>query len=413
MIAIAGAGLSGLVCALELNKAGLPFVLLEKSRRVGGRIGSIREDGFTFDLGFQVLLDSYAAVRTYLDLPGLGPRYFEAGAIMWDAGRRFVVRKPSSPTDFATVWQSAVDRGFRWSDKARMALIGAGLLLRSDEGILENAHNPTANTYLRGFSDEALERFLRPFFGGVLIDNELETSATLLRYYFKKFLTGRTLVPRFGMQAIPEQLLTKVPAQRLRFEAEVSEVRFEHGRAHALRLESGEEIDVKAVVLACPEPVASRLIGGLARPPHAVSALYFTAQGSLYPDRLLVLPAGRRKLVRNFVQITNVSPDYAPQGVHLVSATVLKPRVSKEEVMVADQEIREVFGLARGALRHVRTVEVPYAVPVQPPESSFARSFTKPFANVWQCGDQVTHASIQGAMESGRAVAQALQQGFA
>ncbi|HEY0789931.1 MAG TPA: NAD(P)/FAD-dependent oxidoreductase [Chthoniobacterales bacterium] len=409
MIAIVGAGLSGLVCALDLTKAGVPFVLLERSRRVGGRVGSIREDGFTFDLGFQVLLDSYPAVSTYLDLPGLGPRYFESGAMMWDAGRTYVVRKPSSPADLATAWQSTLDRGLRWNDKLRLALIAAGLLLRSDEGILENAWNPTADAYLHGFSKEALERFFRPFFGGVLIDNELATSATLLRYYFKKFVTGRTLLPRFGMQAIPEQLLTKVAAEQVRFEAEVSEVRFEHGRARVLRLASGEEIAVEHVVLACPEPVSSRLIGGLARPPHGVSALYFTAPASLYRERLLVLPAGRQRLVRNFVQITNVSPDYAPEGVHLVSATVLKPGVCKEEVALADQEIREVFGLARGALRHLRTVEVPYAVPVQPPRSVFTRLFAKPFPNVWQCGDQVTHASIQGAMESGAAVAEALR----
>ena len=412
MIVIVGAGLSGLVCALELANAGAPFVLVEKNSRAGGRLGSIYEDGYTFDLGFQVLLDNYPAVRAYLDIDALGPRYFDPGALIWDAGQTFTFRRPESWADFKSALQSAADPGLSWGDKLRLGVIGAGLLARGDdEAILDEAFEVSTKTYLDGFSDAAIERFFRPFFGGVLLDNELETSATLFRYYFKKFLTGQTLVPRSGLQAIPDQLARRLPAGTLRLETEVTAVAIESDKASAVRLASGEEIQLDQLVLACPEPVTAKLIGARVRDAHPAGVLYFRAERSIYPEKLLVLQTGRSKLVRNLVQITNISPDYAPPGVHLVSATVLRGRVTPADTAAAEQEINQIFKLAPGTLRHVRTVEIPYAVPVQPPGSVVTQKFAKPLPNVWRCGDQISHASFQGAMDSGAATARAILHG--
>lgn len=411
MIVIIGAGLSGLVCALELARAGTPFLLIEKNTRVGGRLGSIYEDGYTFDLGFQVLLDNYPAVRAYLDIDALSPQYFEPGALMWDAGRTFTFRRPETWADFRSALQTATDPGISWNDKLRLGLISAGLLARSDESILNESFEVSTESYLHGFSDAALERFFRPFFGGVLLDNDLETSATLFRYYFKKFLTGRTLVPRFGLQAIPDQLARHLPAGTLRLDTEVTAVAFERDKAAAVRLASGEEITLDQLVIASPEPVTAKLIGARVREAHPAAVVYFRAEHSIYPEKLLVLQTGRSKLVRNLVQITNIARDYAPAGVHLISATVLRARVSPAELEAAEQEINEMFKLKPGTLRHVRTVEIPYAVPVQPPGSVFTQKVAKPFPNVWRCGDQIAHASFQGAMESGAVTARTILQG--
>lgn len=48
---IVGGGLTGLSLAAGLDRAGVGFVLLERSERLGGQIRTIREQGFTYEVG--------------------------------------------------------------------------------------------------------------------------------------------------------------------------------------------------------------------------------------------------------------------------------------------------------------------------------------------------------------------------
>ena len=70
-IYIVGAGLSGLVAALELEKSGFEPVILEASDRVGGRMKTDVVDGFRLDHGFQVLNTAYPEAKRYLDFSAL------------------------------------------------------------------------------------------------------------------------------------------------------------------------------------------------------------------------------------------------------------------------------------------------------------------------------------------------------
>jgi phytoene dehydrogenase-like protein len=404
MVIIVGGGLAGLACAATLQEHGKEYLLLERSPRLGGRIGSLIENSFTFDLGFQILLDSYPAAREILDLPALEPRYFEPGAVIWDNGRFFRLRRPALQGD--GILGPSMDNGLSWTDKVRLALIAAGLMVRSDDEILSGTGDLPTKDYLRGFSDEAFERFFRPFFGGILLDNDLESSSVLFRFYFRKFVTGRALVPKKGMQAIPDQLAARVPAERLKMQTEVASLHFELGRVTGVSLANGQFLAVSELVLACDQPHTSALLGKNAAPGRSVSVLYYQCERSLYPDKMIILPTGRKRTIRHLVQLTNIAPEYAPAGSHLLSATVLKPTISSIDQDQALAEIAELFPIARDSLKLIKNVEIPYAVPQQGPGRRFDQSLAKPFPNVWLSGDQVSHGSIQGALESGRAVAQ-------
>jgi phytoene dehydrogenase-like protein len=50
-VAIVGAGLAGLACAVELRAAGVDVTVYEASDGVGGRVRSDAVDGFTLDRG--------------------------------------------------------------------------------------------------------------------------------------------------------------------------------------------------------------------------------------------------------------------------------------------------------------------------------------------------------------------------
>lgn len=53
-VAVVGAGISGLVSAYVLAKAGVEVVLFEKEDYLGGHSKTVNFDGFDLDLGFMV-----------------------------------------------------------------------------------------------------------------------------------------------------------------------------------------------------------------------------------------------------------------------------------------------------------------------------------------------------------------------
>ena len=67
-VVVIGAGAAGLVCALDLVRAGVDCTVVEASDGVGGRVRTDGVDGFLLDRGFQILLTAYPEVRRRLDL---------------------------------------------------------------------------------------------------------------------------------------------------------------------------------------------------------------------------------------------------------------------------------------------------------------------------------------------------------
>ncbi|MBV9128381.1 MAG: FAD-dependent oxidoreductase [Verrucomicrobia bacterium] len=434
MTVIVGAGLAGLVCARLLAERGgaREFLLLEAEAEPGGRVRSQRTaEGYTLDRGFQVLLDSYPAVRRHLDLAALAPRYFGSGAILAEPGtaKRWLVSDPRRhPGD---AWQTALTGAFPLADKARLLALVAQVLATPDDALLAETRSArdvsTAHfLWARGFSPAVIERFLRPFFGGVFLDDRLATSAGLFRYYLKKFSTGRALLPALGMGEIPRQLARDLPPGVLRLNCRVARIETAASqRATAVVTESGERIPCDRLLLATDPPAAARLLGKLEASERAERealgdlTLYFSSAAPLYPQPLLVLPAGRGRLVRDFAQVTNVAPEYAPPGRHLLSATVLDRPGAKHAFDLRDddalfaaaqREIAAVFPTADRLLEPLAVVRIRYGQRPQP--AGFARDLTAApapthLANVWRLGDGTTANSIQTAMTSGEQTAKA------
>ena len=82
----------------------------------------------------------------------------------------------------------------------------------------------SAMEFLRefGFSPEVIQRFFRPFFGGVFLESELQTSCRMLQFVFRMFAAGHATLPAEGMGAIPKQLADPLPKDRLRLASEVT-----------------------------------------------------------------------------------------------------------------------------------------------------------------------------------------------
>jgi phytoene dehydrogenase-like protein len=92
-VLIIGGGIAGLNCSLELKKAGISSLILEKSSEAGGRIKTLKKEGFLIDLGFQVLLSSYDQIYNTLEYSNLKMKYFDSGAILSSKKKQVKVYK--------------------------------------------------------------------------------------------------------------------------------------------------------------------------------------------------------------------------------------------------------------------------------------------------------------------------------
>lgn len=422
-LVIVGAGLAGLVCAKELRARGVEdFVVLEAGADVGGRVCSwTTPDGFVLDRGFQVLLDSYPAARRHLDFAALNLRAWDSGAVLAEAGRTWTLSDPRRHPREAWRTTTAAWEALGPGDALRLGRLVGEVMAQPDSTLLAEAaslSDVSAAGFLlaRGFSPRVTERFLRPFFGGVLLEDRLATSVGLFRYYLKKFATGRAVLPARGMGEITKQLARHTPGQRFSFRTRVTGIVEEQGRAGALTLADGDRFACRAVLLATDEQATRAITGDTspASPTVGVTTVYFQGRSPITPEKKIVLPAGRRVLARTLAPVTNAAPEYALPGRHLLAAQVLDRR-GMDDAALADAVRAEIAALlpkesmaSVAGLEPIAVVEVPDALRYQP--AGFLRSIDPAPAptrwpNVWRAGDQTGPSCINAAMESGEAAA--------
>lgn len=402
-IVVVGAGLAGLTCARRLREAGVEAVVLEAADAVGGRMRTDRVDGFQLDRGFQVLLTAYPEAQRWLDFDALELQPFWPGTSVWNG----------------TTWHRVADPRRRWSDLLGSLLADIGSTadkLRVVQWALRALGRPPDDAWMLpettslahlqalGFSAQMIERFWRPWLTGIFLEEQLETSNRMLEYVFGMFTRGATVVPRRGMQAIPEQLAAGLQADAVRLGVDVSLV--EPGR---ICTRSGGEIPASQIVLAVDGAAAGRL--GWATEAvtwRTARCLYFAADQALGGEPLLMLNGTRDGVVNHLAVMSAVCREYAPPGEALIMVG-LRPSVPDDDAAVAAQartQLTTWFGRSVEGWRLLRHSHVREALPVGP---ALHGGPVRPIGpGIWRCGDYLTHASIQGAMASGRATAEAL-----
>ena len=408
MIVIVGGGLAGLSCATRLEEEGRDWLLLEGESKAGGRVSTeTTEEGYRLDAGFQVLLDSYPTARKLIDFSALQPRYFQSGALIAAPEGWERILNPLIHSE--AFLPALLSKSFTWSEKISLAIHTGLQLLRSDQDLRrETGHSTLEELERLGLGGGILESFLRPFFGGVFLDNELCTDASVFRYDLKKFTTGRALLPAEGMAKIPEYLACRLPAARQRYGAKVTSLHLHDGVVAGVELEGGEVLSCTQLVLATDEGAARGLLG---LPPGdtwiGVSTLYFTGQELLYDGPLLVLPAGKDRLVRHFTDLTNIALEYAPAGRRLLSATILNPPTDNSSALaaMAQAEITRLFPSFEG-WEFLREIRISRALPPRKPGYGMRLLPMRFSKNVFLAGDQIAPVGIESAMLSGIRVAE-------
>ncbi len=403
-VVIVGAGLAGLACAQDLTRAGVECTVLEASDGIGGRVRTDLVDGFRLDRGFQILLTAYPEVAARLDLDALDLQPFEPGATIRIDGAFHRVADPlRRPNQIFSTLRAPVGTP---ADKLRVLRLVLDVRSHSVPSLLRRPDMTTADRLAGvGFSDRMVETFWRPLFSGIQLDPDLEVSSRRFDTILRMLAAGSTAVPRLGMGAIPRQLGDSLPPGTVRLGARVTEV-----DGAGVRLEGGERVPARSVVVATEGPAAHRLLGDRVPDPgsRAAACCWFAAPGAPLPGPVLILNGESRGPATNLAVMSEVSSSYAPDGRALVAAAVPGPTALDPTISARVREqLAEWFGSTVAEWDLLRTDVITHGQPAQRPPFH-PKQLVALGDHVFVCGDHRDTASIQGALFSGGRTAAAV-----
>ena len=397
-VVIIGAGVSGLVAGINLEKAGFSPTIFDQNDRVGGRVQTDYIDGYTFDKGFQILLPNYPAVKKYLNIELLHLKYFSPGAFVFKEGYNGKLGNPAK--DFDLLFSTLFSKLATFSDKLKILKLYRSLKYKSFDEIFKSESKTTLN-YLKslGFSELVISNFFKPFYAGVFLEENLNTSSRMFEFTFKLFAETRAGIPEKGIQAIPNQLAKQLKKTTFHFNTKVKSVENNH-----VVLANGQQIDYDFAIIAT-EP--SKLISNLKNQQNewkSVDNLYFEVQNRVINLPMIALIANDKALVNNFHYLSLASQDG-----QILSASVIKPHdFDKDElIQKVKTELENICDIkVKKFLKHYK---IPKALPdLINVNYQIPHTETKLKDRIFLAGDILSNGSLNAAMLNGESAAKAV-----
>ena len=396
-IVIIGAGIAGLACAMKLKKNNRNFIIIEQSDRVGGRVGSIKENEYIFDLGFQVYNTEYYKTNSLLNLKELKLKVFKPGASIYN-GRRFEIL--SDPfRDPSTILETFFSGMTTFKDKIKILTLKRAL---SNYCISEDqSEDMTTLKYLKsyGFSNKIINGFFKPFFSGIFLENQLETSSKFFKNVFSNFNKGYAAVPVNGMQAIPDQMVKNLNPHNLLLGNKVIEAK----NPEKIVLENNEIIEAKYMVLTGG---SNSLVNNHIVEFNSVRTFYFSSRVKVKHSKYINL-FPYDSLINNIAILSSVSENYSPEGNTLFSITIIESDLSKSELIdIIQDKLSTYYGDEKSNYIFMKEINIKQATIKQ--KTGYFDLKIEDKKNILFAGDYTTYGSIEGAVVSGIKTAEKL-----
>ncbi|PTL97016.1 MAG: oxidoreductase, partial [Bacteroidetes bacterium] len=263
-----------------------------------------------------------------------------------------------------------------------------------------NSPEVTTLEYLRtlGFSETIITRFFKPFFSGIFLETELQTSSRMFEFVYKMFGEGHAMIPQDGIGAISEQLKAKLIKTTFRYNCEVQSL-----NSTVITLENGELIPHQGTIVTAN---AAALIPNLTDAEtewKSCMCLYFEVDNTSIPPETIALIADEGKMSNNLYAYQD------KKGRTILSVTTLKHEGMGEEEITetVKKEIQTYCGT--GHVKHITNFRIKQALPnLENLKYTSEPSASLIAENIFIAGDTQFNGSLNAAMESGRLAAAGL-----
>ena len=396
---IIGGGISGLVAAQVLENHGLSPVIIDANDRVGGRLKTDVVKGFQLDRGFQVLLSSYSAAKKYLDYESLNLQKLKAGSCVFAGGKQWFFGDPLR--DMSLFMPTLFSPLGTLSDKLKIAKLNFHLQGKTIDKIFED-REITTKEYLtaKGFSKNIIKSFFTPFFSGIFLESELNTSSRMFEFVFKMFGEGLALLPKGGIEDISIHLKNKLQKTEIHNNSLASNV-----KAREITMSDGKKIKTNYTIIAT-EP--TNLVEGLKGQKvswKSCQNLYFTCSKRVYEKAFIGLVSNQECLINNIFYPTSIPASKKGKD-ELISVTVVKDHglTEKELIERIKNELKEECKIED--VTFLKMYNIPQALPkLNNLKYDISPTETKLKDGVFLAGDVLLNGSLNAAILAGEKAA--------
>lgn len=376
-VIVVGAGLSGLTAAKTLAEAGRSVLVVEKEDTVGGRVRTETVDGFLIDRGFQLINPAYPALRAEVDLEALDLKPFGHGV---QVSTQQGLKTLANPLRYPLLLPQTLASGL-------VNLGDVAGLIRLVASTPRSGAALGAELDRLGVKGAIRTKVLAPFLPGVVADDPDAVDAGIGQFLLTTFALGRPSVPSRGAQALSNQLA----AAAKRAGAEIRTGTEATVRDGAVDTPEGT-ITARDIVVATAPQDNGKTTRGL-------TTWWFRADEAPSESPFVRIDATRSGPVVNTAVMTNIAPSYSPDGSALIQASSLhNPAIADTDVTA---HLSALWGTDATKWDLVARTDVEHSLPSQRPGDLGTDDARR-------AGDYTVGGSLNGAVRSGRAAAQAV-----
>ena len=398
-IHIIGAGISGLIAAQVLENYGYKPTIIEGSNSVGGRVKSDLVEGYLLDRGFQVLLTSYPAAKKYIDFDALEIQRLLPGATIFKNGKSQTIGDPLR--SFSLLFPTLFSSIGTFSDKLKILKLNVLLKKKEIDTIFKEDEKTTLQYLIDvGFSEEMIQTFFKPFFSGIFLEPNLDTSSRMFEFVYKMFGEGLAVVPKAGIQAISNQLKDNLKNTKILLNSEVESV-----KNKSIILKDGSEIESDFTIIATE---ASQLVANLNNQEthwKTCDTLYFETTDRIISRPLIGLISEENSLINNLFYHTSIQTTTKGKG-ELLSVTIVKNHSLSEKQLIEKitEELKYFCGITNATF--IKRYQIKKALPkLDNLQYEISSTETKLTSSIFLAGDQLLNGSLKAGMIAGERAA--------